>query len=218
MLLVFFIGKEKLATKEQLDHLIDLVMGHYVQKTYVENEFKLARVATVEVHAEGKESLAKEAKLGHIAEKNMIKGPADLKKIVEEEASNVIDNGKIDIEFSEKIFMHNDDDKRVTFQHIKAFYQKSKKEKFDPKDFIFYFGHALKGKDEAVYLAPISRNLDDVKKEVYKKIDVKQLGANQRKKVKQMKKLIENQYINVFQKTHFGIVPLTLPKFKEICQ
>lgn len=30
MLLVFFIGKEKLATKEQLDHLIDLVMVHYV--------------------------------------------------------------------------------------------------------------------------------------------------------------------------------------------
>lgn len=37
MLLVFFIGKEKLVSKEQLDHLVDLVMVHYVEKTYVEN-------------------------------------------------------------------------------------------------------------------------------------------------------------------------------------
>ena len=54
MLLVFFIGKEKLASKVQLDHLIDLVMVHYVEKTYVENEFKLSRVANLEIKAEDK--------------------------------------------------------------------------------------------------------------------------------------------------------------------
>lgn len=35
-------------------------------------------------------------------------------------------DNKIDIEFSEKIFLHNDEEKRVTFNHIRAFYQKSK--------------------------------------------------------------------------------------------
>jgi hypothetical protein len=37
MLLVFFIGREKLTTPAKLDHLVDLVMVHYVDKTYVEN-------------------------------------------------------------------------------------------------------------------------------------------------------------------------------------
>lgn len=49
MLLVFFIGREKLLPPEKRDHFIDLVMVHYVEKTYVENEFKLARVANIEV-------------------------------------------------------------------------------------------------------------------------------------------------------------------------
>lgn len=35
MLLVYFIGKEKLLSPEQLSHFIDLVMVHYVEKTYV---------------------------------------------------------------------------------------------------------------------------------------------------------------------------------------
>lgn len=47
MLLVYFIGKEKLVPPAQLDHLIDLTMVHYVEKTYVENEFKLSRVANL---------------------------------------------------------------------------------------------------------------------------------------------------------------------------
>lgn len=64
MLLVYFIGKEKLVAPAQLAHLIDLVMVHYVEKTYVENEFKLSRVANLEVRVneEGlvKKNVAKE--------------------------------------------------------------------------------------------------------------------------------------------------------------
>ena len=48
MLLVYFIGKEKLVSRAELGHLIDLVMVHDVEKTYVENEFKLSRVANLE--------------------------------------------------------------------------------------------------------------------------------------------------------------------------
>lgn len=64
MLLVYFIGKEKLVPPEQLAHLIDLVMVHYTEKTYVENDFKLARVANLEVKVEG--GLTKESAKGEV--------------------------------------------------------------------------------------------------------------------------------------------------------
>jgi phage-related baseplate assembly protein len=100
MLLVFFIGREKLVSKEQLNHLIDLVMVHYVEKTYVENEFKLARVANLSIHVEENESLVKEGEFKpneKQLQKNIVKGPEDLKKIVDEEASSIMDSNKIDI-------------------------------------------------------------------------------------------------------------------------
>lgn len=40
--------------------------------------------------------------------KNIIKGPDDLKKVVNEEATSMMDNKKMDIDFSPKIFMHTD--------------------------------------------------------------------------------------------------------------
>lgn len=109
MLLVYFIGKEKLVDKKELDHLIDLVMVHYVEKTYVENEFKLARVAGLEVKIDEKEELINEEKgYTKMSEKNIVRNYDHLKKIVDEEVTSVVNNDKLDIEFSEKIFMHND--------------------------------------------------------------------------------------------------------------
>jgi hypothetical protein len=48
MLLVHFIAKEELLSGPEMSHLIDLAMVHYTEKTYVENDFKLARVANLE--------------------------------------------------------------------------------------------------------------------------------------------------------------------------
>lgn len=48
MLLVSFICQEELLSKAELSHLIDLAMVHYTEKTYIENDFKLARVANLE--------------------------------------------------------------------------------------------------------------------------------------------------------------------------
>lgn len=96
----------------------------------------------------------------------------------------IINNDDIDVEFSEKIFLHNDEERRVTYDHIRSFYQQLKKEKFDSFEFIYYFGHALKGKDEELYSTPVSREIKNVKEEVYKKIDFKALGPNQGKKIK----------------------------------
>lgn len=149
--------------------------------------------------------------------KNIVKGPDDLKKIVNDETTSLMDNKQMDIDFSPKIFLHTDEERRVTYNHIRAFYQKSKHIKLDDFEFIYYFGHALKGKDPKIYKTPISRDINDVKKEVFNKIDLKALGANQGKKIKQLKKMVEQKYIDNFQKTHFGITPLTPGKFKDIC-
>ena len=126
-------------------------MVHYVEKTYVENEFKLSRVANIQIKVKEDEGLLKEGKMQtekEAIEKNIIRNYEHLKKVVDQQVSSMIDNDKIDIEFSEKIFTHDDEERRVTYQHIKAFYQKSKKQKLNPIDFIYYFGHALKGKSE----------------------------------------------------------------------
>ena len=90
---------------------------------------------------------------------------------------------------------------------------KSRQEKFVSSDFAYFFGHALKGKDEDIYNIPVSRDIEDVKKEVFKKVDIKALGANQGKKIKMMKNIIQEKYLQHFQKTHFGIAPMTAAKY-----
>ena len=66
-------------------------------------------------------------------------------------------------------------------------------------------------------MTPVSRNIEDVKKEVFKKIDITALGANKGKKLKHMKHIIQEKYIENFKNTHFGILPFTHAKFKEVC-
>ena len=127
-------------------------------------------------------------------EKSIIRDYQHLKKVVNDEVTSVVDNEQMDVEFSEKIFLHNDEERRVTFEHIRAFYELSKKKKFNTYNFLYYFGHALKGKDQEAYNTPVSRDINDVKKEVFKKIDIKSLGANQGKKIKTLKKIIEEKY------------------------
>lgn len=142
----------------------------------------------------------------------------ELKKVVEQEISASVDSDKVDISFDTKIFQHSDEERRVTYEHIKSFYRAAKKEAFDPEKFIYYFGHALKGKDEEIYRTPVSFDIDNVKQEVMKKIDLKSLGPNQGKKVKQLKKIIEEKYINLFQRTHFHIRPITRKALEQICK
>jgi hypothetical protein len=43
------------------------------------------------------------------------------------------------------------------------------------------------------------------------------LGPNQGKQLKTLKKIIEDRYVDTFQRTHFGIVPITQAKLKEVC-
>jgi hypothetical protein len=128
MLLVYFIGKEKLVPPAQLAHLIDLVMVHYVEKTYVENEFKLSRVANLEVRVD-EEGLVKGKSVKEENEFNTVLNFSELKKIVDNDVSKVVDVDKMDISFDTKIFQHADEERRVTYDHIRHFYQMAKKEK-----------------------------------------------------------------------------------------
>jgi hypothetical protein len=137
--------------------------------------------------------------------------------MVEGDVSKVVDTDKMDITFDVKIFMHSDEERRVTYDHIRNFYMAAKKEKLDPNHFVYYFGHALKGKSEEVYRTPVSFDLDDVKREVFKQIDLKSLGPNQGKQLKVLKKTLEDRYVDVFQRTHFGIAPLLKGKLLQLC-
>ncbi len=129
----------------------------------------------------------------------------------------MVDIDKMDISFDTKIFQHADEERRVTYEHIRHFYQMANKEKLEPEKFIYYFGHALKGKNPDVYRTPVSFVLDDVKREVFKQIDMKALGPNQGRQIKQLKKIIEDRYVDTFQRTHFGIAPLTKAHLLEQC-
>lgn len=186
----------------------------------MENEFKLARVANILINENEKEGIMKKEGMQEekMMEKNIVKDSKHLKKISDDEVGSVINSNKIDVEFSPKIFMHTDEERRVTYDHIRSFYMKARQEKFDTSFFAYYFGHALKGKDEKFYNLPVNRDIEDVKTEVFKKIDIKSLGANQGTKIKRMKKIIQEKYLQNFQKTHFGIAPLTPAKFQDLCQ
>jgi hypothetical protein len=92
---------------------------------------------------------------------------------------------------------------------MKAFYERIAQQPFKEELFAFYFGHALKGKSPKVYEEKVSYDIEVAKKEVIKKIDFKSLGPNQGRQVKEAKKLIEERYSKIFEKTHFGIAPMT---------
>jgi hypothetical protein len=64
----------------------------------------------------------------------------------------------------------------------------------------------------------VSRDINEAKKEVLKKIDFKALGPNQGKQVKEAKRLIEGRYSKLFEKTHFGIAPMRKEQLVEECQ
>ena len=57
-------------------------MVHYVEKTYVENEFKLARVANIEIKEQEKEGLMKEGNYEKkMFEKNIVRDEKHLKEL-----------------------------------------------------------------------------------------------------------------------------------------
>lgn len=50
------------------------------------------------------------------------------------------------ITLNDKIFLHEDEDKRVTFTQINNFFERFHGRKLQDKEILFYFGHYIKGK------------------------------------------------------------------------
>ena len=76
----------------------------------------------------------------------MIKDDYELKKVVDEKLKKATTENCLNIELSEKIFLHDDEEKRVGFPHIKSFYETITEKTLDKKEMLFFFGHYLKGK------------------------------------------------------------------------
>ena len=149
---------------------------------------------------------------------NVIKDNDELNQLVESEISEAVDCDKIDIVFDPKIFMHNDEERRVTYEHIRQFYEGTVKKKLHREDLIYYFGHALRGKGEEVYNSPVEKSINFVKREVFKQINLKDLGPHHGKKVKILKKLATDRYLDIFDRAHFGIVPISEVRLETLCE
>lgn len=73
----------------------------------------------------------------------------------------------------------------------------------------------MKGVTEENYLKPIVKNMQDVEKTVLMKLNIKDLGLQQGKEFKRMRRKIEDKYVDHFRETHFFILPMTPNKLKE---
>ena len=76
----------------------------------------------------------------------------------------------------------------------------------------------MKGKTEENYHHPVERDIENLKKEILKKVDVKDMMAGKGKKMKILRKTLENQLLETFKEAHFGILPLTKPKLEYLCK
>ncbi len=57
--------------------------------------------------------------------------------------------------------------------------------------------------------------MEDVEKTVLTKVNLKDLGLQQGKEYKKMKKQIEEKYLDHFRATHFGIMPMSKEKLEK---
>ena len=65
--------------------------------------------------------------------------------------------GSLDFYTSDKIFLHEDDDKRACFSQVQNFFELIHDRKLKEKELLFHFAHYLNGKTEKNYAAPVSR-------------------------------------------------------------
>ena len=89
---------------------------------------------------------------------SMLKDDAELKKIVDSQVKKSAEETMVSVKLSEKIFLHEQDERRVAYPHIRSFYEVILGEPLDKMDLLFAFGHYLKGKNEENYNKPIEKD------------------------------------------------------------
>lgn len=83
-------------------------------------------MANIEVKVD-EEGLLKKGFKEEENEFNLPLNYAEIKKLANDEVGKVVDTDKMDITFDTKIFQHSDEERRVTYEHIRSFYQAAKK-------------------------------------------------------------------------------------------
>ena len=82
---------------------------------------------------------------------------------------------------------------------------------------LFYFAHYLQGKNAKNYNAPVVKTMEFVKEICANQVDPKNLTTGEGKRMKKLRRAIEEKYIEHFRQNHFGILPLTKDKLYELC-
>lgn len=169
LIVIFYIAKEKRLPHDKLLHLVDLALCHYTEKAFVTNEFKLAKV--IEIHKPDISGV-------NIADADKVMNLKDLAKFSEQNVKFVIKKGD-SYTLSSKMFTKDESEKqRVTFAHIKAFYQAFNKKAMADDDILFFFAHFLKGKNEANYNKPVIKDMVETKKVILDKLDLQENNTN----------------------------------------
>lgn len=215
MLITFYIAEEGRLEKSRVMHLVDLALVHYAEKTYVENEFKIFKVADVKLTIGGE---VLDEKMPEI---NAILDDSELKTIVDKEFKAALSaDTSMHVELSEKIFRHEDEEKRVVYPQMDKFYSYFTGKPLEKDQMLFYFGHYLQGKNEKNYgyESPVAMDRKTVEKLCSAQINPKDLTVGEGKKVKKMRKIIENRYLEHYRDTHFGIIPISKAKLEAICE
>lgn len=104
------------------------------------------------------------------------------------------------------------------YPHIDRFYEYFYGKRLEKNETLFYFGHYLLGKDSENYNKPVTKDYELVKKICAGQANPKDLATGDGKKVKKVRRIIEEKYIEHFRDTHFGILPLTKDKWLTMCE
>lgn len=115
-----------------------------------------------------------------------------MKAIVEEKAKKFLTEDGVKLVLNDKIFKHEEEDRRVTYSQIENFYQMLKKTPVQTKEkeILFYFAHYLGGTDKENYSKKVSKEKAHLKKVILEKMDITNLKNAQGKEIKKFKKKI----------------------------
>lgn len=208
LLIVYYISKEGRLPREKVLHLVDLAVCHFCEKTFVENEFKLAKVIEIRkpeltaFELEGAEKVTNIKELNEFSEKHI---------------KTVILKGNT-YNVSPRIFVKEEGEKqRVNFNHMKVFYESFHKEPLKEDDVLFFFAHYLQGRTPENYARPVLRDEAHAKQVILGKLDLQQHNSN-KEFADDVKTAIEELVIEKFQASHFHIKPIYKEAFWRLAK
>ena len=106
---------------------------------------------------------------------------------------------------------------RVSFNHMREFYLNVTQETVKEEDVFSYLAHYLQGKDNYNYSKPVVKDEKLAKQRILKKFDFDTEFKDENYITKHLK-LVKDLYLQEFENTHYGIVPMTQSKLMKLCQ